>query len=642
MSSAVHAASHALVALVGSALALALGARWGHAIGDTSPLVSGCMQRVSSIRFCSLLAGRSANDNLADQQAFSLSVVGLAVLLVKGLSGVCATYIQTRIAGQVGGALRLQLFDALIDLHRLRLPRHADHGSGLAPTDRNGLEPNAPGNLVPPVPGAGPRARAGLEPNARADLVPTTRAVVGLTDRIREVEAGLGHGLLGGARSIAQLVPLAALLAALSLRAAAIAAAVLAGFGWLLRGWRSAYRDAMQRAARQHEQLVETADDSVRHADLWVSYGAEAKARANVRRLGDAVADGWAHLSARAAALSGANEVLGGAALAIAIGSARAGWLGSIGAGATLLAFAVTFFLAYRPLRELADSTVVFARAQVAYDELRRVIESAHGLRDSETSPPEAPGRHVWPLAPLELVNLRLAQGAGGAITLRVAPGAIAVVTGSTGAGKTTLLRTLLGLENALGGEVTYGGSSLRDEPAGPVTRPFAWVPQDAPLLADTLSANIALGASSVDVRAVLDPLGASHLVRQLDASRLGEGGRTVSGGERQWIALARAVATRQPVLLLDEPTSGLDPHAEGLVLEAVRRLRGARTVILVTHRSAPLAIADVVVRIDAGGATEVLPLDRAAGRTQCVSPDDQPIRSIRTAGPVSTVTEEA
>jgi ABC-type transport system involved in cytochrome bd biosynthesis fused ATPase/permease subunit len=78
-----------------------------------------------------------------------------------------------------------------------------------------------------------------------------------------------------------------------------------------------------------------------------------------------------------------------------------------------------------------------------------------------------------------------------------------------------------------------------------------------------------------------------------------------VSGGERQWIALARAVATGQPVLLLDEPTSGLDAESQRHVLEAIERLRGSRTVLIVTHRPEPLAIADMVIRLDGGGPLE-------------------------------------
>jgi ABC-type transport system involved in cytochrome bd biosynthesis fused ATPase/permease subunit len=159
-------------------------------------------------------------------------------------------------------------------------------------------------------------------------------------------------------------------------------------------------------------------------------------------------------------------------------------------------------------------------------------------------------------------------------------------------------VRTLLGLERPAAGQIFFGGESLDLAPPGSHGRPFAWVPQDAPLLADTLSANVTLGDDSADVREALSPMGASHLVTALGDARLGAGGRAVSGGERQWIALARAIASRQPVLVLDEPTSGLDARSQERVLDALGKLRGRRTVILVTHRPEPLRIADVVVRL--------------------------------------------
>jgi ABC-type transport system involved in cytochrome bd biosynthesis fused ATPase/permease subunit len=181
-----------------------------------------------------------------------------------------------------------------------------------------------------------------------------------------------------------------------------------------------------------------------------------------------------------------------------------------------------------------------------------------------------------------------------------VAPGAIVAIRGPTGIGKTTLLRTLLGLEKAAGGAVLFDGRALDEAPAGPAGRPFAWVPQEAPLLADTLDANVGLGAVDVDASAALTRLGAAHLARELAGARLGAGGRAVSGGERQWISLARAIATGQPVLLLDEPTSGLDARSQRQVLEAIARLRGRRTVLIVTHRPEPLAVADQVIVLDA------------------------------------------
>ena len=166
-----------------------------------------------------------------------------------------------------------------------------------------------------------------------------------------------------------------------------------------------------------------------------------------------------------------------------------------------------------------------------------------------------------------------------------------------TGRGKTTLLRVLLGLEAPAAGVVRYGGLELgpRTEPG---RRPFAWVPQDAPLIAGTLDENVALGAEGVDARRALGALGAAELADALGDQAVGAGGRSLSGGERQWVALARALEAGRPVLLLDEPTSGLDAASQARVLEAIAALRGRHTVVLVTHRREALAVCDEVIEL--------------------------------------------
>ena len=105
------------------------------------------------------------------------------------------------------------------------------------------------------------------------------------------------------------------------------------------------------------------------------------------------------------------------------------------------------------------------------------------------------------------------------------------------------------------------------------------------------------LGFATADAHTVLADLGATSLAALADAP-VGAGGRVLSGGERQWVALARALASQQPVLLLDEPTSGLDAEAQDQVLAAIALLRGRRTVLLVTHRQEPLRIADRVLQL--------------------------------------------
>jgi ABC-type bacteriocin/lantibiotic exporter with double-glycine peptidase domain len=155
---------------------------------------------------------------------------------------------------------------------------------------------------------------------------------------------------------------------------------------------------------------------------------------------------------------------------------------------------------------------------------------------------------------------VKLARGSIAPVSLTVGAGEIVAIAGATGVGKTTLLRTLLGLEPPVSGAIVFDGASIDAAEAGPRARPFAWVPQDG--------------------------------------ARLGAAGRAVSGGERQWIALARALATKQPVLLMDEPTSGLDAESQERVLAGIARLRGERSVVIVTHRPEPLKIADRVVHL--------------------------------------------
>jgi ATP-binding cassette subfamily C protein CydD len=212
----------------------------------------------------------------------------------------------------------------------------------------------------------------------------------------------------------------------------------------------------------------------------------------------------------------------------------------------------------------------------------------------SREAAPGIPAGRKWPREVL-VVRTPLAS-------FSLAPGEIVAVVGRTGSGKTTLLRTLLGLEPCASGSIRYGSTELDEAGVGPGERPFAWVPQEAPVVTGTLAENVALATG--DLRSVrrcegiLAWIGAEQLLSIGLHEKLGAGGRPVSGGERQWISLARAIASGLPVLLLDEPTAGLDAGAAARVLVALGRLRATHAVILVTHQREPLAIADRVIAV--------------------------------------------
>jgi ABC-type multidrug transport system fused ATPase/permease subunit len=350
------------------------------------------------------------------------------------------------------------------------------------------------------------------------------------------------------------------------------------------------------RALDESATLLEAADEAVRHAELWSSYRATGRIRARVARAGEALTRRVAHAAAFTAGVSGATEALGALALLLVVASS-VWWEPSPHGGGSLLVFAVAFFMAYKPIRELAEARIAWARAAVAAERLGlgRLAANADP-KDADDESPNAPT--LPPIAPklLELRGLRLERGKLGIIDARIEAGTIVVIRGATGIGKTTLLRTLLGFSRLRSGEVRYGGA-VRGDP------PFAWVPQDAPIVCGTLAENVALGGTG-DVSAAMAAIGALDLLERLGDARLGVGGRALSGGEQKQVAIARALATHKPVLLLDEPTTGLDDRAQAAVLAAVARLRGERTVLLVTHRPEPLAIADAVISLTEGRAS--------------------------------------
>ncbi|ANW19303.1 thiol reductant ABC exporter subunit CydD [Streptomyces clavuligerus] len=277
---------------------------------------------------------------------------------------------------------------------------------------------------------------------------------------------------------------------------------------------------------------------------------------------------------------------------------------------------------AYLPLRMVGTQYHAAAEGLAAAEEIFTVLE---------TEPREQGGAPVPDRAGLELDGVTVrhpgrAEPSLDRTSLTVAPGETVALVGPSGIGKSTLLDTVLGFTAPDGGRVLIGGTDLTDLDLARWHERIAWVPQRPCLFAGTIADNVRLARPDADdhaVRAALRDAGAEDFVTALPQGAdtpLGEDGAGLSAGQRQRLALARAFLADRPVLLLDEPTAALDGETEAQLVEAVGRLTAGRTVLLVVHRPALLAVADRVVTLTRRPSAD----GSASGAPDADRPDDR------------------
>jgi len=192
-------------------------------------------------------------------------------------------------------------------------------------------------------------------------------------------------------------------------------------------------------------------------------------------------------------------------------------------------------------------------------------------------------------------------------VSLRVEAGERVAVIGRVGSGKTTLVRLLLGLYPPDEGALLVGGNDVRQIDPADLRRNVGSVLQDVWLMSGTLRQNIALGADRPgddEVQRVAEIAGIHDFASthpQGYQMRLGERGEGLSGGQRQAVAIARALIGRPPILLLDEPTSAMDQSAEQALVQRLKVETRGTTLVLVTHKPSMLELVDKVIVMDRG-----------------------------------------
>ncbi len=189
--------------------------------------------------------------------------------------------------------------------------------------------------------------------------------------------------------------------------------------------------------------------------------------------------------------------------------------------------------------------------------------------------------------------------------------GEMIALTGPTGAGKTTLAYLIPGLLAPTRGSYHLDGKSLTAFDLTPLRRQVAFVFQETSVFDDTVEGNIRMGRSDAtddDVRKAAELANAAEFIEKLPEgyqTPLGRAGGKLSVGQKQRIAIARALVSNKPILILDEPTAALDPHAENQLVANLKQARDSRLVIVIAHRLSTIRSADRIYFLDEGRVIE-------------------------------------
>jgi ABC-type multidrug transport system fused ATPase/permease subunit len=279
----------------------------------------------------------------------------------------------------------------------------------------------------------------------------------------------------------------------------------------------------------------------------------------------------------------------------------------------SLIAFLLYLFLLTEPITSLVTGASQLQAGLAAVVRLRELQDLPTELAVTRRSTPRPWSSGPGPVSiSFDRVWFRYRYPDHGpwvhrGLTFEVPPGGTTAIVGSSGAGKTTIFALLERYYEPQSGTISIDGRDVRDLPLPELRAAIGYVEQDAPVLAGTVRENLCLAtpdASNDDLRVVVALTRLDGLLERLPQgleTPIGHRGTTLSGGEQQRIAVARALLRRPRILLLDEATSQLDAVNEVALRDLIETVAGTTTVLVVAHRLSTVTSADRILVMESG-----------------------------------------
>lgn len=434
--------------------------------------------------------------------------------------------------------------------------------------------------------------------------------VVRLTSDIDAAEDFIGQALLGMLLDLITLTGMIGVMFYLDWRFSLIGLSVTPLLFFVVYRFTRRIKRASREVKKKESDLASVVQESISSARIVKAFAAEQYEEERLDRESQATVDIGLRARAVKARLAPLVDVIVGVGTCLVLWyGVRLVLAGRLTAGA-LLVFVLYLERMYKPMKDLSKMSDTLSKAAVSFERIGEILAIERQVRD-------LPGARPAPAlrGRIELSHVRFGYAPDRPVlrnvTLTVEAGQHAALVGASGCGKSTLIGLIPRFYDVLGGRVLLDGRDVREFTLDSLRRQVSFVLQDAVLFHASVAQNIGYGCRGVSRASIVRAARVANADEFIQRLRhgydtvIGERGDTLSSGQRQRIAIARAVVRDAPILLLDEPSSALDAESEQLILEGLERLLAGRTAITIAHRLSTVRDADVIFVLHDGEIAE-------------------------------------